>query len=103
MYEIYVANNKTEKRLREYTHLRKDISEKLQRLKLSPRTEIGAHPLHGKLAGKWSCWLGSNKTNSTNLLIGGGIRKRQEPLSCIIEHATGVEQQRPLVVLDILG
>ena len=60
MYEIYTANNRTEKRLKDYMKERQDIVKKLQRLKLSPRTEIGAHPLHGKLSGKWSCWLGSN-------------------------------------------
>ena len=60
MYEIYIANNKTEKVLKRYMKERRDITDKLQRLKQSPRTEIGAHPLHGRLAGKWSCWLGSN-------------------------------------------
>lgn len=60
MYEIYTANNKTEKLLQHYVKERQDIAPKLQRLKQSPRTEIGAHPLHGRLAGKWSCWLGSN-------------------------------------------
>ena len=60
MYEIYTANNKTEKLLQHYIKGRQDIISKLQRLKQSPRTEIGAHPLHGRLAGKWSCWLGSN-------------------------------------------
>ena len=60
MYKIYVANNKTEKLLEHYINERQDIIGKLQRLKQSPRTEVGAHPLHGRLAGKWSCWLGSN-------------------------------------------
>ncbi|MBI3026740.1 type II toxin-antitoxin system mRNA interferase toxin, RelE/StbE family [Candidatus Woesearchaeota archaeon] len=60
MYEIYTANNKTEKLLQHYVKERQAIAAKLQRLKQSPRTEIGAHPLHGRLAGKWSCWLGSN-------------------------------------------
>ncbi len=60
MYEIYTANNKTEKRLNEYIILRNDINQKIQRLKISPRIECDAHPLHGKLSGKWSCWLGSN-------------------------------------------
>ena len=36
------------------------IKDKLERLKQNPRKEIGAHPLHGKLTGKWGCWLGSN-------------------------------------------
>ena len=60
MYEIYTANNKTEKLLQHYIKERQDVKGKLQRLKQSPRTEIGAHPLHGRLEGKWSCWLGSN-------------------------------------------
>ena len=60
MYDIYTANNKTERKLKYYIKERQDVANKLQRLKLSPRTEIGAHPLHGRLSGKWSCWLGSN-------------------------------------------
>ena len=32
----------------------------LDRLKQSPTTELGAHRLHGRLVGKWSCWLGAN-------------------------------------------
>ncbi|MBI2541712.1 type II toxin-antitoxin system mRNA interferase toxin, RelE/StbE family [Candidatus Woesearchaeota archaeon] len=60
MYEIYTANNKTEKLLQRYIKERQDIAGKLQRLRQSPRTEAGAHPLHGRLASKWSCWLGSN-------------------------------------------
>ncbi len=60
MYEIYVANRKTERRLQEYLQLREDIRGKFDRLKLDPRRELDAHPLHGRLAGKWSCWLGSN-------------------------------------------
>lgn len=60
MYEIFTANSKTEKRLLEFIKIRKDISEKLNRLKIDPRMELDAHPLHGRLSGKWSCWLGSN-------------------------------------------
>ena len=37
-----------------------DIKDKIERLKIEPRKTNGAHLLHGKLAGKWSCWLGSN-------------------------------------------
>jgi len=36
------------------------IKEKLDKLKIDPRRNLGAHPLHGRLEGKWSCWLGSN-------------------------------------------
>ena len=60
MYTILIANNRTEKILREYIESRHDIKVKLDRLKMNPRGELDAHPLHGKLAGKWSCWLGSN-------------------------------------------
>ena len=60
MYRIFTANSKTEKILQECISLRNDIKEKLDKLKLEPRRANGAHPLHGKLKGKWSCWLGSN-------------------------------------------
>ncbi len=60
MYEIYPANKRAERRLQELILFRSDIKEKLIRLKINPRREAGAHPLHGRLSGKWSCWLGSN-------------------------------------------
>jgi len=60
MYRIFTANRKTEKRLQEYISLRNDVREKLDRLKVEPRRANGAHPLHGRLEGKWSCWLGAN-------------------------------------------
>jgi len=60
MYIIYAANKKTEKRLLEYLSTRQDTKHKLDSLKESPRESNGAHPLHGRLAGKWACWLGSN-------------------------------------------
>jgi addiction module RelE/StbE family toxin len=60
MYKIFTANSKTEKRLQEYIYLREDIKDKLDKLKFEPRKANGAHPLHGRLEGKWSCWLGSN-------------------------------------------
>ncbi len=60
MYEIEVSNKKTKKKLNEYILLRQDIKEKLDKLREEPRKSNGAHQLHGKLAGKWSCWLGSN-------------------------------------------
>ena len=60
MYKIFTANDKAEKRLNNYIKLRKDIKNKLERLKINPRKELGAHPLFGRLKGKWSCWLGSN-------------------------------------------
>ena len=60
MYEIFTANSKTERRLTKYIKSRKDIKEKLDRLKANPRKEIGAHPLHGRLKGKWGGWLGAN-------------------------------------------
>jgi len=60
MYKIFTANSKTEKILREYISIRGDIKEKLEKIKIEPRRANGAHPLHGRLEGKWSCWLGSN-------------------------------------------
>ena len=60
MYEIFTANSKTEKRLSWYAKSRKDIKDKLDRLKEAPRKANGAHPLHGRLDGKWGCWLGAN-------------------------------------------
>lgn len=59
-YKIFTANSKTEKLLRKYIEARNDIKKKLNKLKENPRREIGAHLLHGKLKGKWACWLGSN-------------------------------------------
>ncbi len=60
MYKIQIANDKAEKRLQEYIKSRNDIKGKLDRLKIDPRKELDAHPLHGRLAEKWGCWLGSN-------------------------------------------
>jgi len=60
MYEIYTSNKKTEKMLDSYILSRGDILNKLEKLKSDPRKECGAHPLHGKLKGKWACWFGSN-------------------------------------------
>jgi len=60
MYKLFTANSKTEKLLRKYINLREDIKSKLNRLKENPKRAIGAHQLHGKLKGKWACWLGLN-------------------------------------------
>ena len=60
MYNLFTANSKTEKRLKEYILSRNDIKDKLDRLKENPYKANGAHQLHGKLAGKLACWLGSN-------------------------------------------
>lgn len=60
MYEIFTANSKAEKRLIKYINSRKDIKEKLEKLKVQPMKANGAHPLHGRLKGKWGCWLGAN-------------------------------------------
>ena len=60
MYEIHPITKRAKKRLDEYLLIRGDIKDKLVRLKINPRRELGAHPLHGKLEGKWACWLGSN-------------------------------------------
>ncbi|MBU3923701.1 MAG: type II toxin-antitoxin system mRNA interferase toxin, RelE/StbE family [Nanoarchaeota archaeon] len=60
MYRLFFANGKAEKMLRHYIEKLDSVGKKLERLKLEPRRETGAHPLHGRLKGKWSCWLGSN-------------------------------------------
>ena len=60
MYKISITSSKVKKRLFEYLKSRNDIKNKLEKLKINPRGEIGAHLLHGRLADKWSCWLGSN-------------------------------------------
>lgn len=60
MYKIYTANRKTEKILGEYITQKADIKNKLDILKIEPRKSNGAHKLHGRLEGKWACWLGSN-------------------------------------------
>lgn len=59
-YEIFTANSKTKKLLRKYISLNPKIKNKLDRLKQNPRKEIGAHPLYGKLKGKFACWFASN-------------------------------------------
>ena len=74
MYELKTRNRNVEKKLKDYLKIRRDISEKLNRLKTNPRKECGAHPLHGLLKGKWACWLGSNirmiyKIEDINLVI----------------------------------
>jgi len=60
MYSIYTANSKTEKLLRKHISLNPKLKNKLDKLKQNPRKEIGAHPLHGKLKGKFAYWLASN-------------------------------------------
>ena len=60
MYKLFIANNKTEKILTKYISLKQSIKNKLDLLKLNPRKHNGAHSLHGRLKGKWACWLGSN-------------------------------------------
>ena len=46
--------------MQKYISFRQDIKNKLDLLKINPREYNGAHPLHGRLKGKWGCWLGSN-------------------------------------------
>jgi addiction module RelE/StbE family toxin len=60
MYEIYVANSKTEKILRKNILINPKIKNKLDRLKENPTRVLNAHIPHGKLKGKWACWLESN-------------------------------------------
>jgi len=60
MYEFYTASNHAEKELRKALEMRNDVKDKLDKLKRDPRKASGAHPLHGRLKRKWSCWLGSD-------------------------------------------
>ena len=52
MYEIFIANSKTKKRLNNYLYERNSLREKLKSLKQNPRSATGAHPLKGRLKGK---------------------------------------------------
>ncbi|MBU2503956.1 MAG: type II toxin-antitoxin system mRNA interferase toxin, RelE/StbE family [Nanoarchaeota archaeon] len=60
MFVLETKNKKVKKELDEYILSRTGIKDKLQNLKKNPRGESGAHPLQGRLSGKWACWLGSN-------------------------------------------
>ena len=60
VYKIFTANTKTEKILQGYLSSRRDMRDKIDKLKLDPRGSNGAHPLHGRLRGKWGAWLGQN-------------------------------------------
>ena len=60
MFVIFTANKKTEKILSKYISSYSSIKNKIDLLKLNPRKNNGAHPLHGRLKEKWACWLGSN-------------------------------------------
>jgi len=60
MYNLFTANSKTEKILRGNLKSRRDIKNKLDKLKENPYKANSAHPLQGELKGKWACWLGAN-------------------------------------------
>ena len=60
MYNLFTANSKTEKMLKIYIDSRRDIKDKLDKLRKNPYKANSAHRLHGKLSGKLACWLGSN-------------------------------------------
>ena len=60
MYQFTTRSKNAEKQFAQALTLRKDIPSKLERLQENPRRELDAHPLKGKLEGKWSCWLGGN-------------------------------------------
>ena len=60
MHKTRTANTWVEKRLRKYIRLRPSITAQLDRLRGNPKKALGDHPVRGRLAGKWSCWLGSN-------------------------------------------
>ena len=74
MYELKTYNEKIKKKIEEYVFNRKSIKDKLEMLKQNPRRNCGAHPLHGRLAGKWACWLGTDirliyKINDSDKII----------------------------------
>jgi len=48
---FYFENKKTERLLDDYISLRKDISAKLERLRINPRYALGAHRLGGAFEG----------------------------------------------------
>lgn len=52
MYNLFIANSRIEKILRENIKLRQDIKNKLDKLKENPYKMNSAHTLHGKLKGK---------------------------------------------------
>lgn len=60
MYRLTTRSRKAEKQFYKALESIKDMSEKLEKLKLNPRRELDAHKLKGKLKDKWSCWLGGD-------------------------------------------
>ena len=60
MYKLTTRSKKAEKQFYSCLNSRQDIPEKLEKLMQNPRKELDAHKLKGKLAGKWSCSLGSD-------------------------------------------
>ena len=60
MYKIVTRTKSAEKQYFEVFNSRDDIPEKIEKLKENPRGFLDAHKLKGKLAGLWSCWLGSD-------------------------------------------
>ena len=60
VYKITTRSRKAEKQFYAVFHSQQGVSLKLQKLQQNPRRELDAHKLKGKLAGKWSCWLGSD-------------------------------------------
>ncbi|MAE13541.1 hypothetical protein CMO92_03170 [Candidatus Woesearchaeota archaeon] len=60
MYSFTTRSKKAEKQFYEVIKQRKGIKEKLQELQKDPHKKLDAHKLKGKLAGKWSCYLGGD-------------------------------------------
>ncbi len=57
MYSFWTRSRRAEKQF--YAVLdRPGVRKRLSSLSKDPRTNSGAHPLRGKLQGKWSCVLG---------------------------------------------
>jgi len=57
-YIFTTRSKKAEKQLYKMFHSYSVIKKKLEKLAENPRKELEAHKLKGKLAGKWSCYLG---------------------------------------------
>ncbi|MDO8508263.1 MAG: type II toxin-antitoxin system mRNA interferase toxin, RelE/StbE family [Nanoarchaeota archaeon] len=57
---MVTRSKKAEKQFYDLVNSRGDVKKKLIRFSENPRMELDAHKLKGKLAGKWSCYLGNN-------------------------------------------
>ena len=83
MYKFTTRSKRAENQFYDVLNSRAGIAEKLEKLKLNPRHELGAHKLRGKLEGKWSCSLGGDirmvyeidETNKEIVVVAAGSHK----------------------------